>query len=85
MASGTPVVAVGEMGTVFVMQGDNGGFMVPNDPDSFASRVIQLLQDAELRQRKAAEALAYAERWSITAMAERLVGVYERVLARRKA
>ncbi|TFG82525.1 MAG: glycosyltransferase family 4 protein, partial [Spirochaetales bacterium] len=33
MMSGTPVVAIGEMGTRDVMQGDNGGYMVDEDPN----------------------------------------------------
>jgi 1,2-diacylglycerol 3-alpha-glucosyltransferase len=35
MACGTPVVAIGEMGTKEVMQGDNGGFMTEDDPQDF--------------------------------------------------
>jgi glycosyltransferase involved in cell wall biosynthesis len=84
MASGTPVVAVGEMGTYFVMQGDNGGFMVPNRADDFAARVLELLADPDLRIRKAREALAYAEKWSISAMADKMAGVYQGLLNRKK-
>ncbi len=35
----TPVVAIGEMGTKDVMQGDNGGFMVKDDLDEFTEKV----------------------------------------------
>jgi hypothetical protein len=45
--------------------------------------VSLLLVDGELRRRKAAEALEYAARWSIAAMADRLEAVYRRVLERR--
>jgi glycosyltransferase involved in cell wall biosynthesis len=83
MASGTPVVAVGEMGTISVMRGDNGGFMVANDAGVFASRVLELLHDPQLRRRKAEEALRFAQGWSISAMAGKLEQVYRRVLDRR--
>ena len=35
MMAGLPVVAIGEMGTIDVMQGDNGGFMVKDDAAIF--------------------------------------------------
>jgi 1,2-diacylglycerol 3-alpha-glucosyltransferase len=82
MACGTPVVAVGEMGTYFVMRGDNGGFMVPNQADVFAARVLELLENPALRAAKSADALVFARRWSIDSMAKSLVAVYERLLAR---
>lgn len=80
MLSGTPVVAIGEMGTRAVMGGDNGGFMVRNDPDEFASRVIQLLSDPDLYGRKAREAIEHAQAWSIDNMARRLEGIYRETL-----
>lgn len=82
MACKTPVVAVGEMGTFFVMGGDNGGFMVPNDADAFAHRVIELLADNELRERKANEAYNFAQGWSINKMTQKLLGLYDGLLNR---
>lgn len=84
MACGTPVVAIGEMGTADVMAGDNGGFMVKDDPHEFASRVLDLLDDPGLRAAKAAEAQDYARGWTSEKMTDRLLAVYERAAAKRK-
>jgi len=56
MLSGLPVVAIGEAGTVGIMEGDNGGFMTRNDTKEFALRVNQLLEDETLRVQKSEEA-----------------------------
>jgi glycosyltransferase involved in cell wall biosynthesis len=85
MLSGIPVVAIGEMGTVHVMGGDNGGFMVKNDQGEFITRLFQLLEDRELYRRKAAEAIRYAQRWTVDAVASKLVEIYREVPAFMKA
>lgn len=80
MLSGTPVVAIGEMGTIMVMGGNNGGFMVKNDPDEFAQRVFDLLEDQDLYQRKAAEAKIHAKAWTIDSLTEELVEIYRKAI-----
>jgi glycosyltransferase involved in cell wall biosynthesis len=77
MFSGTPVVAIGVMGTLMVMGGDNGGFMVKNDTAQFTGRVLDLLKDPELRSRKSAEAKIHARPWSIVELTKKLVVIYE--------
>jgi glycosyltransferase involved in cell wall biosynthesis len=77
MFSGTPVVAIGALGTLMVMGGDNGGFMVKNDADEFTSRVLDLLGDADLRKRKSAEARMHACSWSIEELAKKLAVFYK--------
>ncbi|MDR3335448.1 MAG: glycosyltransferase [Treponema sp.] len=72
MLSGIPVVAIGAMGTLMVMNGDNGGFMVKNDPEEFIRRVFDLLEDDALYQRKVAEAKVHAQAWTIDAMTVKL-------------
>ena len=76
MCSGKPVVAIGAMGTLMVMDGDNGGFMVANDPGEFASRIIDLLDDPVLYARKCQEARLHASSWTIDAMTARLEQIY---------
>ncbi len=78
MLSGTPVVAIGEMGTLDVMQGDNGGFMVKKDVREFSDRVIQLLTDHELYKNKQKEAIEWGKKWSMTVLAPKLVRFYEK-------
>ncbi len=80
MLSGTPVVAIGEMGTIEVMNGDNGGFMVPDDCEIFSQRVIQLLKDPKLWKEKSAEAVQYAQGWTSPALAKRLLDAYNALL-----
>jgi glycosyltransferase involved in cell wall biosynthesis len=76
MLSGLPVVAIGEMGTLTVMKGDNGGFMVKNNPLEFMDRVCQLLEDDELYRCKVEEAKIHAQAWTIDAMTVRLEQIY---------
>ena len=80
MMCGTPVVAIGKMGTREVMGGDNGGFMVEHDVAEFSARVRQLLTDPSLYEAKSKEALAYSQGWTASAMATRLEALYEELL-----
>lgn len=77
MMAGLPVVAIGEMGTRDVMQGDNGGFMVKDDEDEFAGRVVQLLENQQLRKQKSQEAKLWSSRWSIAELTPKLVECYK--------
>jgi len=77
MLSGTPVVAIGALGTLQVMGGDNGGFMVKDNAGEFTARVLDLLGDPELRRRKSMEAKMHARSWSIEELTKRLVVFYE--------
>lgn len=85
MLSGVPVVAVGEMGTINVMGGDNGGFMVANDPEVFADRVVQLLEDPTLHARKVLEAREHAKSWTIDSMCGRLEAIYHETIVEYNA
>lgn len=80
MLCGTPVVAIGEMGTREVMGGDNGGFMVPDDVGAFTDRVGQLLSDDALLREKSEEAGRYAQNWLIGAMAQKLARTYQEAI-----
>ncbi|MDR1352763.1 MAG: glycosyltransferase [Treponema sp.] len=77
MFSGIPVVAIGEMGTAMVMGGDNGGFMVKNDPGEFTARVLDLLSDDGLYRRKIDEARLHASAWSIDSLTKKLEAIYQ--------
>jgi glycosyltransferase involved in cell wall biosynthesis len=76
MLSGIPVVAIGAMGTLMVMGGDNGGFMVKNDKTEFTNRIFDLLEDKALYARKVAEAKTHAQEWTIDTMAIKLEKIY---------
>ena len=84
MMAGVPVVAIGERGTLDVMKGDNGGFMVKEDVNEFSQRVLELLKDKELYAEKSHEAKKWAAQWSLDTLTEKLVTYYEEALAIRK-
>jgi glycosyltransferase involved in cell wall biosynthesis len=83
MMCGTPAVAIGKMGTIEVMGGDNGGFMVEDDVEAFSLAVLKLLTDPQLYQAKSVEALAYSQNWTASRMAKRVEALYHEVLAAR--
>ena len=77
MLSGTPVVGIGVLGTLAIMGGDNGGFMVKNDTAEFTGRVLELLGDPELYRRKSLEAKVHARSWSIEELSKKLLEFYK--------
>mgnify|MGYP002623548227 FL=1 len=80
MLSGLPVVAIGEMGTVDVMDGDHGGFMVADDLDEFSGRVVELMSNQNLRKQKSKEALSWGAKWKISNLTPTLVKCYEKAV-----
>jgi glycosyltransferase involved in cell wall biosynthesis len=82
MGTGLPVVAIGEMGTLDVMRGDNGGFMVCNDEREFTEAVLMLLNDDALRARKSSEAVAWAGQYRVGTTTSRLERLYKVVASR---
>jgi hypothetical protein len=80
MACGTPVVAIGKMGTREVMSGDNGGFMVDDDLEIFTEKVELLLSNKKVYTKKVQEALDHADKWRIEHMADRLEATYLRMI-----
>ncbi len=85
MMCGLPVVAIGEMGTLDVMQGDNGGFMVKNDIHEFSEKVCLLLKDKKLYEQKKAEALEWSKKWNIDSLTLNLVECYEKAIKNHEA
>ena len=84
MLSALPVVAIGELGTIDVMQGDHGGFMVHDDVDEFSERVIELLDNPQLYKEKSQEAVKWAQKWKISNLTPKLVENYEKAIEIRK-
>ena len=62
------------------MRGDNGGFMVSNDVDEFASKVHILLNDKKIYSQKKADAIEWAKRWSIETLTPKLVDCYKKAM-----
>lgn len=84
MAAGTPVVAIGKMGVLDVLQDGRGGIQVEADVEKFSYNVLLLLRDENLYRRKREEALLKARSFSIDASTDRLLGFYRRVIAEKR-
>ena len=84
MTCGTPVVAIGKMGTREVMGGDAGGFMVDDNKDEFAEKVQILLDNPEIRSAKAEGAKRHAESWHMEVQARKMFNLYRRLLEGEK-
>jgi glycosyltransferase involved in cell wall biosynthesis len=80
MTCGTPVVAIGEMGTRALMRRGRGGFMVEDNIDLFIEKVDLLLSNPEVYASKSAEALQEAYEWRSEIMSARVLTLYEDLL-----
>jgi glycosyltransferase involved in cell wall biosynthesis len=84
MASGRPVVATTTGGVVdMIVDGENGLLVPPGDEHRLAEAMARLLNDADLRGRLGAGARERAERFTASAVVERLEAVYARVAPRK--
>jgi 1,2-diacylglycerol 3-alpha-glucosyltransferase len=81
MAQGTPIVSTAGLGTRSVLLPDSGALVVPEERDQFATAVVRVLGDAELRNALAARGRAYARKWSSATMAARLAQLYGEICA----
>jgi glycosyltransferase involved in cell wall biosynthesis len=84
MISGIPVVAIGERGTINVMQGDNGGYMVSDSIDEFTQKVELLLSDNTIYQQKRLDAIEWGKKWTIESMTPRLLKIYHSAVEKIK-
>jgi glycosyltransferase involved in cell wall biosynthesis len=83
MASGRPVVATTTGGIVdMIVDGENGLLVPPGDEYRLAEAMARLLNDADLRARLAAGAQKRVQRFTASAVVERLEAVYARVAPR---
>ena len=85
MAAGTPVVAVHGPGADDALEADHGGVLSRPDAVSLADAVLATLSQPGEVEAMCTRALHIVERYSVAAATERLLGVYEQVLARGPA
>lgn len=79
-AAGTPAVAIDAPGVRDIMgTTGTGGYLVPEERESFKDKIVTLLQDRNLLKEKAAEARQVAQNFSASAMARRLLKFYQEV------
>ena len=83
MASGVPVVATDVGGNAeLVVPGETGVLVPPEDPAAMAEAIAPYLTDPDRRRHEAEAARRRAERvFSLPAMVDKYVQVYDRVLA----
>lgn len=82
MACGTPVVASQVGGLAYLIKEGETGFFVPDqEPDALSERLMQLLQDDELRQQMGDQAAEYAQEYRWEIIAERIIEVYQEVIS----
>ena len=83
MASGRPVVATTTGGIIdVIVDGENGLLVPPGDEKQLAEAMARLLNDADLRARLATGAQQRVQRFTASAVVERLEAVYARVAPR---
>jgi D-inositol-3-phosphate glycosyltransferase len=83
MACGTPVVASQVGGLAFLVRDGVTGFTVPvDDPEALAERLINLINDSELRQELGEQAAKMARDYAWERISERMLDLYKHVLGR---
>lgn len=81
MAQAVPVVAIAELGTKSILIEGQGALIAPENPQLFAERVFQLLENPEERIILGKTAHAYAlTRWTSRVQAERMLSFYEQLI-----
>jgi len=84
LALGIPVVSTAVMGTREVLVEGRGSLIAEEEEADFAAKVVRLLRDPTLRRQLARAAQQYAQEWSAPALAEQMLALYGKVLARRE-
>lgn len=86
LACGAVVVAsnVGGLGLT-IEDGRSGLLTPPGDYEALASRILSVLTDAERAAALRREARRRAEQYDWAVVTQRIVGIYERVIAERRA
>lgn len=83
MAAGLPVIASDAGGIPEIVQHEQNGLLTPkDDPDALASAILQLVDDAGVRQRMAAHGLSFVQRFDWREIARQVDDVYAACLRR---
>jgi D-inositol-3-phosphate glycosyltransferase len=82
MACGTPVVASGVGGLLYLVRDGRTGFHIPDsDPAALADRLQMLLTDPQLRHELGRHAANVARSYSWERITDQVMTLYESVLA----
>ncbi len=85
LALGVPVVSTAVMGTADVLREVKGAIIAPEDEAGFAQAIHSLLTNPSLEASLRAVGPQDAAAWSARSMAERLVNLYQEVIAAKRA
>ncbi len=80
LALGTPVVALGIMGTLDVLDPQGGCVIALEEPRAFAETVNQLINDPTRQQQLAENAVRYAQSWSAAQKTQQLLIEYTQLI-----
>lgn len=80
MATGLPVVALAEMGTVDILGAGRGAVVPEDNPYAFALAMADVLRDPAVRHAMSIAGRAYAAEWSDTALAGRMAELYRDIV-----
>ena len=84
MACGTPVVASGVGGLLYLVRDGRTGYHIPDsDPSALADKLQKLLSDERLRQELGRHAANVAHAYSWERITDQMLTLYESVLAGR--
>ncbi|KOR27385.1 glycosyl transferase family 1, partial [Achromatium sp. WMS1] len=79
MALGIPVVSTAMMGTKEVLRDGEGALIAIENVTDFATKVISVLKDPQLRQNMRDKARTYAKTWSVPHLTKRLLSYYRQI------
>jgi glycosyltransferase involved in cell wall biosynthesis len=83
-ACGTPVIASDVQGLRDAVVNGKTGFLVPfGDVGGMADRIVQVLEDGDLRKRLSEQAIAHAHRFNWDDSADAILGIIEAVITGR--
>ena len=85
LAAGLPVVAVDASGTRDILENERQGFLVADNPESFAQAVSRLIEHKPLAARFHDAALERAQAFDARRLTGRLITVYEQAIEDKRA
>jgi len=69
------------MGAWEVLDGGEGCLIADDDEADFASKMVRLLSDSNLRTKLGEQARAYAQTWSAPILADRMLTFYQTLVS----
>jgi glycosyltransferase involved in cell wall biosynthesis len=83
LAQGRPVVSTAVLGTASILQPNCGARVSPENAETFAETVLDVLEDPQRAAKLSTQARVYAQSWASANMAWRLAELYKEVMGRR--